>query len=73
MPVVSKASSPTQIIRSRSTVASTSVSMLEVKSRVRDHARKISGSSVREATTANSVYVSLSCAHLPPPFKTAHP
>ncbi|PIL24358.1 hypothetical protein GSI_14111 [Ganoderma sinense ZZ0214-1] len=52
---VSKASSPAQIIRSRSTVASTSASMLDAKSRVRDHARKISGSSVREATTSNSV------------------
>ncbi|KAI1788394.1 acetolactate synthase [Ganoderma leucocontextum] len=55
MPSVSKASSPTQIIRSRSTVASTSASILEAKSRVRDHARKISGSSVREATPSSSV------------------
>lgn len=72
IPAVTKASSPAQIIRSRSTVASTSASMLDAKSRVRDHARKISGSSVREATTTNSVYVALCCAHLPPPSQTAH-
>ena len=68
IPAVTKASSPAQIIRSRSTVASTSASMLDAKSRVRDHARKISGSSVREATTTNSVYVALCCAHLSPTF-----
>ncbi|EJF66216.1 acetolactate synthase [Dichomitus squalens] len=55
VPSASKASSPTQIIRSRSTVASTSASMLEAKSRVREHARNISRSSAREATASNSV------------------
>ncbi|CDO73669.1 hypothetical protein BN946_scf185014.g139 [Trametes cinnabarina] len=55
VPTASKVSAPLQLVRARSTVASASSSMLEAKSRVREHARNISRSSPREATPSSSV------------------
>ncbi|KAH9931707.1 acetolactate synthase [Epithele typhae] len=51
----SKAATPAQLVRARSTVAGSSASMLDAKSRVQAHARNISRSSPREATATGSV------------------
>jgi len=59
----------TFFVRHRSTTAIAGSSIVDAKSRVREHARQISRSSVAKASPAPSVYVhtSLSFQHSPDP------
>ncbi|KAH9917439.1 thiamine diphosphate-binding protein [Fomitopsis serialis] len=83
VPSTAKAAPAMTLVRHRSSAASTSASMLEARSRVREHARNISRSTAREATATGAVrpapapgfqqVPSKNNVPMPPPMLGPHP